>query len=176
MNATSTNVRNNNIATTQMAVANWTIRQAGISDLHWIAMVTWRILVETGRSGVYRFRDVLNGVQTILSTTARGEYFVAEANGCFAGQLKLVRSWHDLFDKEVATIEHVYVHPDFRSMSDGEGVRVYDRLHQHALAVCRRRDVCQVQLHVVSDNKRAQRAYEKRGMTATGLWMTQSLQ
>lgn len=175
MKTSSTDVRDNNANPNQTTMTVWTIRQADITDLHWIALVTWRILVETGRGGVYRFEDVLTGVKTVLSNTVRGEYFVAEANGCFVGQLKLVRSWHDLFNRQVATIEHVSVHPNFRSVADEEGVRVYDRLHQHALNVCRERHVSLVQLHVVNDNKRAQRAYEKRGMQTTGLWMTQSL-
>lgn len=151
------------------------IRKATRDDLPWITLVTWQILVETGRTGVYRFRDVLYGVQSVLRDSTLGEYFVAEADGQYAGQLKLVRGWHDLFNRDVATIEHVYVHPRYRSLNLSGGQRVYDQLHQHALQVCRERHVHQVQLHVVSDNKRAQRAYEKRGMQSTGLWMTQRL-
>ena len=171
---TRTNILETSTTPTSPA-AEWHIRKASLSDLPWIALITWRILIETGRGDVYQFRQVLHGVMTVLTDAARGEYFLAEVDGRFAGQLKLVSSWHDLFNANVATIEHVYVHPQVRSVEDADGVRVYDRLHRHALEVCRQRDVCQGQLHVVSDNKRAQRAYEKRGMLTTGLWMTQGL-
>ncbi len=151
------------------------IRRATPADLWKIALVTWQILVKTGRAQVYRFRDVVHGVHTVLHEPGLASYYIAEHNRQFAGQLKLVRSWHDLFNREVATIEHVYVRPACRGLMNAAGQRVYQQLHAHAVEVCRQHHVVQVQLHVVRDNQRAQRASEKQGMDTTGYWMTQRL-
>ncbi|MCG6157728.1 GNAT family N-acetyltransferase [Rubinisphaera margarita] len=124
---------------------------------------------------MYEFGRALRGVETVLSDPAHGEYLVAEADGCHRDQLTLILHWHDLFDANVATIEHVFVHPMYRGNADSENRKVYDALHQHAIERCRQQNVPQLNLHVVSDNLRVQRAYEKRGLTATGLWMTKRL-
>ena len=152
------------------------LRVASTVDLPMIAMTTWQILVETGRDHVYRFSDVARGVHQVLNgNREQDEYFVVQSGVMIAGQLKLVKSWSDLYNRSVAMIEHVYVHPHFRGLEDANGRRVYDHLHDHVIEHCQHHDIASVQLHVVSDNDRAKRAYVKRGMNATGFWMTQKL-
>ncbi len=159
-----------------MTEAQYTIREHNVTirsprSCEWalLAAMTWRLLEDTGRADVYRFRDVLHGVRSTAFHSKTNQYVLAFVDGDIAGQMKLHQFYHDLHNRMVAMIEHVFIRPEYR------GLGLYRCLHQQALTMCRDTSVGLVQLHVVLSNARALRAYEKQGMEKTALLMSQSV-
>lgn len=110
------------------------------------------------------------GVQKLLTDRTLGRYFVVEDAGDIVGQLMITSEWSDWRDGHFWWIQSVYVREDAR----GRGV--YSLLHEHVLAqAARAGDVVGVRLYVEPDNTRAQRTYQRLGMTKTYDVMEQSL-
>tara|TARA_R110002111_G_scaffold260867_1_gene332900 strand:+ start:5925 stop:6425 length:501 start_codon:yes stop_codon:yes gene_type:complete len=143
------------------------IRAANNDDLPLIAIMTWEILVVTGRTDGYQFEKMLQGVRHMFAKSDQCRYLVALSGTRMVGQLKLTKQFNDLYCAEEGFVEHVFIHPEFR------GQRIYDRMHQRALQMCGEWNLRRMALHVVGTNTQAKRAYEKQGMWATGFWMTQ---
>lgn len=105
---------------------------------------------------------LLRGVERGLADVAKGRYFVAELDGRTAGCLLVTTEWSDWRDGWFWWIQSVYVAPDCR----GRGV--YGALHEHVRAAARAAgDVVGLRLYVERENVRAQRTYQKLGMTET---------
>lgn len=99
------------------------------------------------------------GVAALLADAGKGRYFVAEADGQFAGQLMITYEWSDWRCGWFWWIQSVYVAHAAR----GQGV--YRRLHEHVAALARQAgDVVGLRLYVEENNHRAQRVYQRCGM------------
>lgn len=133
-----------------------------------VAMMTHAILLESGREQAYPFANVLQGILQDLKRP-ECEYLLACVHGQVAGQIKLRRAFHDLHNCQVLNIEHVYIARPFR----GNGI--YRQLHDYAIQSARNAGITEIRLHVVTENDRAARAYEKQGMNRCATLMTQAI-
>jgi len=119
-----------------------------------MALETEAMQLEAGRTR--------QGVLTLLREPDRGFYLVAEADGKLIGQLMITYEWSDWRNGNFWWIQSVYVEPGHR----GKGV--YQRLHERVVEMAQQQDgVCGIRLYVEQHNGRAQRVYEKMGMTKT---------
>lgn len=102
-----------------------------------------------------------SGVAALLADAGKGRYFVAEADGRYAGQLLITYEWSDWRCGWFWWIQSVYVAPAAR----GQGV--YRRLHEHVATLARQAgDVVGLRLYVEENNRRAQRVYQQCGMAS----------
>lgn len=109
-------------------------------------------------------RDVLaKGVAAVFEDEKKGFYVVAEdTEGGIVGGLLIVYEWSDWRNAWFWWISSVYVHPAFR----GKGV--YRRLYEFVKNRARGEgNVCGFRLYVETENKDAQKVYEKVGMHAS---------
>ncbi|MBM3813651.1 MAG: GNAT family N-acetyltransferase [Acidimicrobiia bacterium] len=138
-----------------------TIRSAMAGDEATIAAYNVAMALETEAMQLEAGRT-RQGVLTLLREPDRGFYLVAEADGKLIGQLMITYEWSDWRNGNFWWIQSVYVEPGHR----GKGV--YQRLHERVVEMAQQQDgVCGIRLYVEQHNGRAQRVYEKMGMTKT---------
>ena len=107
-------------------------------------------------------KRVADGVNALLDDAAKGNYFVAEADGERAGQLLITFEWSDWRNGSFWWIQSVFVLERFR------GAGVFRALFGHVQSLARtRKDVCGLRLYVEGGNAKAQRAYASLGMKPT---------
>jgi ribosomal protein S18 acetylase RimI-like enzyme len=102
------------------------------------------------------------GVAAVFADEAKGFYVVAETAGRIVAGLMVTNEWSDWRNGWFWWIQSVYVVPEYR----GQGV--YGKLYEyvkHSAALAG--SVCGFRLYVEHDNARAQRVYEKVGMSAS---------
>jgi ribosomal protein S18 acetylase RimI-like enzyme len=102
------------------------------------------------------------GVAAVFADEAKGFYVVAETAGRIVAGLMVTNEWSDWRNGWFWWIQSVYVVPEYR----GRGV--YGKLYEyvkHSAALAG--SVCGFRLYVEHDNARAQRVYEKVGMSAS---------
>jgi ribosomal protein S18 acetylase RimI-like enzyme len=103
-----------------------------------------------------------SGVEALLADPAKGIYFVAEVDGKVAGQIMITYEWSDWRNGNIWWIQSVYVAPAFRRAG------VFSALYHHLEAMARADPgVCTLRLYVHGGNEKAQRSYEKLGMSRT---------
>ena len=137
------------------------VRAADAADGDVIAAFNAAMARETEQRELDR-ATLTRGVERALADPAKGRYFVAELDGRVAGCLLVTTEWSDWRDGWFWWIQSVYVALDCR----GRGV--YAALHEHVRAAARAAgDVVGLRLYVEKDNARAQRTYQKLGMTET---------
>ena len=126
-----------------------TIRPAEKADAQVIAEYNVALAAETedlkldaGRVGA--------GVAALLEDSAKGVYYVAEAEGRVVGQLMVTYEWSDWRNGNIWWIQSVYVRKEFR----GQGVfaRLFGRVRELA---SERPEVCAIRLYMHSANHRA---------------------
>jgi GNAT superfamily N-acetyltransferase len=99
------------------------------------------------------------GVEGVFNDSARGEYFIAEADEMIAGCLMITREWSDWRAKTILWIQSVYVLPQYR----GKGV--YSVLYQHICSkVTNDLSLGGIRLYVDKRNGNALEVYSKLGM------------
>ena len=135
------------------------IRKARISDANVIADFNSRLAWETERRRLNLPR-VRKGVTALLKDARKGVYYVAVEKGRVIGQIQFTREWSDWRNANFWWIQSVYVAPEFRQR--GVFRALYARVYKLART---RRDVCGLRLYVEEENSRAQRAYERLGMS-----------
>ena len=102
------------------------------------------------------------GVKALLRDSAKGTYFVAEADGTLAGQLLITYEWSDWRNGNFWWIQSVYVAEKFRSSG------IFRALFNHIETLARaRKDVCGLRLYMEAHNERARKAYERLGLKQT---------
>src|SRR5262245_18503498 len=98
------------------------------------------------------------GILALLESRAPGQYFVAELDGRFVGQLLTTYEWSDWRNRMVWWIQSVYVVPEARQR--GVLRALYDTARREALAA----GPGGLRLYVDTTNTRAQAVYAALGM------------
>ncbi len=102
------------------------------------------------------------GVEALLAQPEHGRYFVADIADEVVGQLMITFEWSDWRNGVFWWIQSVYVAPEARRSG------VFTALYAHVKSLADKdATVCGIRLYVENDNARAQRTYEKIGMTKT---------
>ena len=102
------------------------------------------------------------GINAVLADAAKGFYIVAEHEAEVVGVLMVTTEWSDWRNGTFWWIQSVYVRPEARRQG------VYTAMHEHVRQDAEgREDVCGLRLYVEAENTRAQRTYERMGMTPT---------
>jgi GNAT superfamily N-acetyltransferase len=141
------------------------IREAKLTDTEIIADFNARMALETEQRQLDIAR-VRQGVQALLSDSAKGAYFIAETETepapTITGQLLITYEWSDWRNGNFWWIQSVYVIEGFR----GKGIfrALFNHVDQLAKA---RKDVCGLRLYVDSHNDSARETYERLGMKRT---------
>jgi ribosomal protein S18 acetylase RimI-like enzyme len=104
---------------------------------------------------------VRRGVETILRAPSRGEYLVARDGDKIVGCLMLLPEWSDWRAGTVLWIHSVYVLPEYRKSGVFASMYAVVRARVEASE-----ELKGLRLFVDKRNTRAQRVYEKVGMTA----------
>jgi GNAT superfamily N-acetyltransferase len=102
------------------------------------------------------------GVSAVFDDAAKGFYVVADDNGQIAGGLLVTFEWSDWRNGSFWWVQSVYIRPAFRGRS------IYTQLYEFVKALAGEQgDVCGFRLYVEKENERAQKIYEKLGMSVT---------
>ena len=137
------------------------IRPAVPADLDVLASYNAAMALETEHLELDLER-LRAGVGAVLRDEKKGFYLVAEEAGAVAGQLLITYEWSDWRNGAFWWVQSVYVRPESR----GKGV--YSALYGDAVRRAREAgDVCGLRLYVERENRRAQAAYQKLGMSPT---------
>src|SRR4030095_6503252 len=101
-------------------------------------------------------------VRALFDEPAKGNYYVADADGAAVGQLLITYEWSDWRNGNFWWIQSVYVLEPFR----GRGVfrSLFHHVHQLATA---QSDVCGLRLYMDADNDRARQAYDRLKLKTT---------
>jgi GNAT superfamily N-acetyltransferase len=135
------------------------IRKASIQDAEIIADYNVKMALETEELALDP-AIVLAGVYNVFNDAAKGFYLVAEAKGEIVACLMITYEWSDWRNATWWWIQSVYVHPDMR------GQRVYKQMYQYLKRqVKANAAICGLRLYVDKRNLRAQKVYQKLGMT-----------
>jgi GNAT superfamily N-acetyltransferase len=138
-----------------------TIRPAMPNDAAIIADFNSRIAVET-EDKTLDPRLINPGVARILADPSLGRYWLAEVDNVIAGQIMITYEWSDWRNGMMFWIQSVYVRAEFRRQG------VFSALYRHVETLARDdAEVAGIRLYVEKDNHRAQRTYEKLGMSLT---------
>lgn len=106
-------------------------------------------------------REVLGaGVRAVFEDERKGFYVVVEASaGEIVGGLMITYEWSDWRNKWFWWIQSVYILPNWR----GRGI--YGKLYEFVKRRAQEKnDVCGFRLYVETENRNAQKVYEKQGM------------
>lgn len=101
----------------------------------------------------------LNGVKAVLQDESKGRYVLAIVDGKPVGSLMLTREWSDWNCCWYLWIQSVYISPDYRQKG------VYRAMYNEVLHLAKSEGVTQVRLYVDKDNEKAQKVYQKLGMS-----------
>ena len=142
-----------------------TIREAELSDLDAIVEFNLRLATESENKVLDR-ELVTKGVAALLRDSAKGRYFVAEAEGDIVGQIMHTREWSDWRNGDIWWLQSVYVAAPFRRRG------VFRRLFLHLWEEADRSpDVVGIRLYVEADNQAAQNTYRDLGMNRPGYFV-----
>ena len=136
------------------------IRDAITADLEFIARGNEAMALETEHKTLDA-KTVRLGVGNALRDPAHGRYFVAEDETGPVGQLMLTYEWSDWRNGQFWWFQSVYVVPEARRRG------VFKAMYDHVEALAKATPgVIGLRLYVEGDNVRAQRTYERCGMSA----------
>jgi len=135
------------------------IREGRLDDLGRIVEFEVRMAEET--EGMELDEDmVTKGGRGVFEKPARGTYWVAEEDGEIVGVLLAIPEWSDWRDGTVLWIHSLYVVPDARER--GVFKQLYEHLRKH---VEQQPGLMGLRLYVDKKNMRAQKVYERLGMS-----------
>lgn len=137
------------------------IKRADSNDLEMIAQSQVLMANETENKDL-NIDTVRKGVSFILENPERGFYLVAKDSSSDSpmGCLLVLREWSDWRCKDILWIHSVYVRQEHR------GKKVYKKMYQHLKAMVQKNDsLGGLRLYVEKENIKAQKVYEKLGMS-----------
>ncbi len=105
-------------------------------------------------------KKIEKGVKAVFQDDKKGFYVVAEnENGEIIGGLMITFEWSDWRNGWFWWIQSVYILPKAR------GRKIYSRLYEFVKGEAEKKgNVCGFRLYVETENKHAQKVYEKVGM------------
>lgn len=134
------------------------IRLAEPSDLETVAEFNARLAQES--EGIELDMDRLrSGVGAVLRDQSLGFYLLAESGPEVIGQLALTYEWSDWRNGMFWWLQSVYVRPPHRRRG------VLRALYGHVLRLATERGVCGLRLYVERENRTAQEAYRRLGLS-----------
>ena len=137
------------------------IRRATLADLPRLVEGNRR-MAELTEGLVLDVETLRKGVNRVLEDASCGQYWVAEKDGRFAGQLMLTWEWSDWRNGRFYWIQSVWVEPDYRRQG------VYRSLWEHVKAAIEADpEACGARLYVEKENGVAQNTYAALGMHET---------
>ena len=136
------------------------VRDAFVDDLEFLARGNEAMALETEDLALDP-HTVRLGVGHAVRDRAHGRYFVAEDDtGRRLGQLMVTYEWSDWRNGQFWWLQSVYVVPDARRRG------VFEAMYDHVAAIAKTTTgVVGLRLYVDGANTRAQRAYERCGMS-----------
>ncbi len=145
------------------------IRPAVVADLEFLARANERMALETEHKTLVP-ATIRAGVGRVLADGQMGRYFVAEEDGRAVGCLLITYEWSDWRNGMFWWVQSVFVETEYR----GRGVyrALYAAVKELAAS---EGGCCGFRLYVEKDNERAQRTYERLGMSATDYLMFEEL-
>lgn len=100
------------------------------------------------------------GIQAVFTDNSKGTYYIAKKANTIVGCLLLQNEWSDWRNGSVKWIHSVYVLPEFRKQG------VFKSLYDHVKnLVLKNESFKGLRLYVDQTNQKAQKTYEKIGMT-----------
>jgi GNAT superfamily N-acetyltransferase len=133
------------------------IRAASATDLDAIVQANAALAAESERLQL-DLASLREGVLKLLDGRAPGQYWVAELDGRFVGQLLITFEWSDWRNRIVWWVQSVYVRPEAR------GGGVFRALYDHARREAQKAGAAGLRLYVDTTNTRAQEVYSAVGM------------
>ena len=110
------------------------------------------------------------GVAAVFSDEKKGFYAVAEIENKIIGGLMVTYEWSDWRDAWFWWVQSVYILPE------GRGKKIYSRLYDFVKEKARAEgNVCGFRLYVETENRHAQRVYEKVGMESSHYLMYEEM-
>jgi GNAT superfamily N-acetyltransferase len=144
------------------------IRKARVSDRSVIARFNALLASETEGKRLPAAR-LHAGVKALLSSPAKGIYFVGEMNKKVVGQVLITYEWSDWRNGNFWWIQSVYVDGKHR----GQGI--FRALFEHIVKLAKsRKDVCGLRLYMDAHNQTARQAYDRLGFKLTNYQMFES--
>jgi ribosomal protein S18 acetylase RimI-like enzyme len=108
-----------------------------------------------------KLETLSQGVQAVFEDAHKGQYWILEtlvpAQNEAIGCTLITQEWSDWNNIPYWWVQSVYIQPEYRGKNTLE--HLFDAIEAQAKAV----QVPEIRLYVEVDNKRAIRAYEKRG-------------
>jgi ribosomal protein S18 acetylase RimI-like enzyme len=139
-----------------------TLRRAVPTDVAVVTEFNARLAFETENKALDR-TTLEAGVSAVLADSSRGQYYVAEdEKGLIVGQLLITTEWSDWRNGWFWWIQSVYVREEARQSG------VFRALYEHVAGLAQYQgDVIGLRLYVERDNLRAQKTYDRLGMSTT---------
>jgi GNAT superfamily N-acetyltransferase len=104
---------------------------------------------------------VTKGVRRIFNEPQRGKYLIAEHRADTVGSMLVLNEWSDWRNGDVLWIHSLYILPDYRAQG------IFRRMYEQLKAEVEQDEGLKgLRLYVDRTNVKAQKAYEKMGMTA----------
>lgn len=138
-----------------------TVREAVPEDADFLAEGNIRMARETEQRELDP-QTVLEGVRAALADAEKALYFVCEVDGQPVGQLMVTHEWSDWRNGDIWWIQSVYVLPECRRCG------AFRALYDHVRETARASGVAGLRLYVEHENKTAQAAYQRLGMSNAG--------
>ncbi len=135
------------------------IREATFSEINIIVDFQVRMSIET--ENVFLEHEVVyKGVKAVFEDKTKGQYWIAEVNKNIIASMLITPEWSDWRNKTVLWFQSVYVIPNYRKKSVFK--MMYLKLKN---IVLESEDYAGLRLYVDRTNTKAQKVYEKLGMS-----------
>jgi ribosomal protein S18 acetylase RimI-like enzyme len=134
-----------------------TIRKASPEDATAIIDFQQKMAWETEKMILIN-EIITNGVTAVFLNRARGQYWVAEANGIIISSLLITYEWSDWRNTNVWWLQSVFVIPSYRRTG------VFRSMYMHIKNEAEKQSVAGLRLYVETNNTGAQKTYEALGM------------
>ncbi|HBH25156.1 MAG TPA: GNAT family N-acetyltransferase [Cytophagales bacterium] len=124
-------------------------------------IIGFQLLMAMETESLQLDRNILEkGVQAVFEDASKGQYFVAVADETVVGSFLITYEWSDWRNGNVWWLQSVYVKREFRKL--GIFNTMYQRLKD---IVANQPEVMGIRLYVDKTNTKAQKVYQKKGLS-----------